>query len=84
MIAVVVFLGLAQQVLALAQSNREFSQSTAVHSMSPIHTSAQLLLIAVGFIAVVVTMAYTLLCFIHPGEMGEDHIKRRILDEGCE
>jgi len=25
-----------------------------------------------------------LLCFIHPGEMGEGHIKRRILDDGCE
>ena len=33
---------------------------------------------------VVVTTAYTLLCFIHPGEMGEGHIKRRILDDGCE
>jgi len=52
--------------------------------MTSTHTSAQLLLVAVGFIAVVVTTAYTLLCFIHPGEMGEGHIKRRILDDGCE
>ena len=67
-----------------AQSNREFSQSTAVHSMTPTYSSAQLRLVAVGVIAVVVTTAYTLLCFIHPGEIGEGHIKRRILDEGCE
>ena len=80
----VMFIVLAHQFLALAQSNREFSRSAAVHSMTPTHTSAQLLLVAVGFIAVVVTTAYTLLCFIHPGEMGEGHIKRCILDDGCE
>jgi hypothetical protein len=80
----VVFIVLAHQFLAFAQSNREFSQSAAVHSMTPTQTPAQLLLVAVGFIAVVVTTAYTWLCFIHPGETGEGHIKRRILDDGCE
>jgi hypothetical protein len=80
----VVFIVLAHQFLAFAQSNREFSQSAAVHSMAPTQTPAQLLLVAVGFIAVVVTTAYTWLCFIHPGETGEGHIKRRILDDGCE
>jgi hypothetical protein len=75
---------LAQQILALAQSNDVFSRSTAVHAMAPPHTWAQLLLVAVGFIAVVVATAYTLLCFMRPGEMGEGHIKRRILDEACE
>ena len=80
----VAFIVLAQQILGLAQSNHAFSRSTAVHSMSPTHTWAQLLLVAVGFIAVAVTTAYTLLCFIRPGERGEGHIKRRILDEGCE
>jgi hypothetical protein len=80
----VMIIGLAQRFLALAQWNHGFSQSTAVHSMSPTHTWAQLLLVAVGFIAVAVTTAYTLLCFIRPGEKGAAHIKRRILDEGCE
>jgi hypothetical protein len=80
----VVFIVLAHQFLAFAQSNREFSQSAAVHSMTPTQTPAQLLLVAMGFIAVVVTTAYTWLCFIHPGETGEGHIKRRILDDGRE
>ena len=61
----VVFIVLAHQFLALAQSNREFSQSTAFHSMTPTYSSAQLLLVAVGFVAVVVTTAYALLLF-HP------------------
>ena len=76
------FIVLAQQIFAFAQSNHEFSQSTAVHSMAPTHTSAQLLLVAVGVIVVAFTTAYTLLCFIRPGEVDEGHIKRRILDEG--
>ena len=80
----VMFIVLAHQFLALAQSNHGFSPSAAVHSMTPTQASAQLLLVAVGFIAVVVTTAYTWLCFIHPGETGEGHIKRRILDDGCE
>ena len=80
----VMIIGLAQRFLALAQWNHGFSQSTAVHSMAPTHTSAELLLVAVGVIAVVVTTAYTLLYFIRPGEMSEDHIKRRILDERYE
>ena len=79
-----VLIVLAQQILVLDQSNDVFSRSTAVHAMAPSHTWAQLLLVAVGLIAVVVTSAYTLLCFMRPGEMGEDHIKRRILDEGYE
>jgi hypothetical protein len=80
----VAFIVLAQQILVLAQSNDVFSRSTAGHAMAPPHTWAQLLLVAVGFIAVVVTTAYTLLCFMRPGEMGESHIKRRILDEGSQ
>ena len=80
----VAFIVLAQQILGLAQSNHGFSQSAAVHSMSPTHTWPQLLLVAVGVIVVVVTTAYTLLYFIRPGEKGEGHIKRRIFDEGCE
>jgi hypothetical protein len=80
----VMIIGLAQRFLALGQWNHGLSQSTAVHSMAPIHTSAELLVVAVGVIAVVVTTAYMLLYFIRPGEMSEGHIKRRILDESYE
>ena len=80
----VVFMSLTQPLFALAPSNSRFSQSMAVHSMAPAHTSAELPLVAVGVIAVVVTTAYTVLCFVRPGEMGEGHIKRRILDERFE
>jgi hypothetical protein len=80
----VALIGLAQQILAPDQSNDAFSQSMALHSMSPAHSWAQLLMVAVGFIAVVASTGYALLCFVRPGEMGEDHIKRRILDDGCE
>lgn len=80
----VVLMGLAQRILAPDQSSDGFSQSTALHSMSSAHSWAQLLLVAVGFIAVVATTGYAVLCFVRPGEMDEDHIKRRILDDGCE
>ena len=45
---------------------------------------ARSVLVAVGVIAVVVTTAYTLLYLIRPGETSEDHIKRRILEDGRE
>ena len=80
----VVLMALTQRFLALAQSKNGFSQSMALHSMAPAHTSSELLLVAVGVIAVVVTTAYTVLWFVRPGELGEGHIKRRILDERFE
>jgi hypothetical protein len=72
---------LAQRILALAQSDHQFSGSTVVHSMAPTHTLAEVLLVAIGVIAVISTTAYTLWRFIRPGETGQGHIKRRILDE---
>lgn len=73
---------LTQQILAFAQSDHQFSGSTVVHSMESTHTAADLLLVAVGVIAVIATTAYTLWRFLRPGETGQGHIKRRILDEG--
>jgi hypothetical protein len=72
------------QSLVLARSNHVFAQSTSVHTMAPTYTWTELLLVALGVLAVVLTMGYTLLCFVRPGEMGENHVKRRILHDGCE
>jgi hypothetical protein len=71
-------------MLAFLQSDHPFSGTTLAHSMAPSHASWQLLLVAVGVIALVSTTAYALWCFIRPEETGENHIKRRILDEGRE
>ena len=72
---------LMRQMLAFVQSDHHFSGSTGMHSTAPAHTSVQLLLVAVGVIAVISTTAYTLWCFIRPEETDQSHIKRRILDE---
>jgi hypothetical protein len=40
-----------------------------------------MVLVVLGAIVVIVTTAYTLMYLIHPGETGEDHIKRRILED---
>jgi cytochrome bd-type quinol oxidase subunit 2 len=74
---------LMRQMLAFVQSDHH-SGTTVVHSTAPAHTLVQLLLVAVGVIAVISTTAYTLWCFIRPEETEQSHIKRRILDEGRE
>jgi hypothetical protein len=39
-------------------------------------------LVALGVVVVIVTTIYSVLYLVRPGETGEDHIKRRILDDG--
>jgi hypothetical protein len=68
-----------QQIVGSA---REFSQATMSHAMSSEHGPLDLALVALGVVAVIVTTIYSLLYLIRPGETGEDHIKRRILQEG--
>ena len=72
---------LAQQIVGVAQSGGEFSQSMARHAMASTHTAPEMVLVALGVIVVIVTTAYTLMYLIHPGETGESHIKRRILED---
>ena len=47
----------------------------------PTHTWLDVVLVAAGVIAVVVTTFYTLLYLIRPGETSGTHIKRRILED---
>ena len=54
--------------LGVARSNHELSQSTAHHSMASTHTWPDVVLVAAGVIAVVVTTFYTLLYLIRPGK----------------
>ena len=75
------FIILAQQIAGAARSGRELSESTAHHAIASTHTWLEVVLVAVGVIVVVVTTFYTLLYLIRPGEMGETHIKRRILED---
>ena len=72
---------LAQQIAGAAASGRELSQSTAHHAMASTHTWLEVMLVVAGVIVVVVTTFYTLLYLIRPGETGETHIKRRILED---
>ena len=73
----------AQQAAAPAQSVRELSQSTAHHAMASGAPGAfDMALVALGAIVVTATTIYSVLYLIRPGETGEDHIKRRILEDG--
>jgi predicted transcriptional regulator len=78
------FMILAQQIAGAGRSGRELSQSSAHHAMASTHTWLDLVLVAAGVIVVVVTTFYTVLYLIRPGEVGETHIKRRILEDGRE
>jgi hypothetical protein len=73
------FIILAQQIAGAAVSGRELS--TAHHVMASTHTWLEVMLVVAGVIVVVVTTFYTLLYLIRPGETGETHIKRRILED---
>ena len=74
---------LAQQIAAAAQSARECSAVDGHHSMASAHTRpARLTLVALGVVVVIVTTIYSLLYLMRPGETAEDHIKRRILEDG--
>jgi hypothetical protein len=75
---------LAQRIAGAARLTYELSQSTAHHAVTPTHTWLDMVLVAAGVIAVVVTTFYTLLYLIRPGETSETHIKRRILENGRE
>jgi hypothetical protein len=70
---------LAQQIAGATRSAHE--QSTAHHAMASTHTWLDVVLVAAGVIAVVVTTLYTLLYLIRPGETSGTHIKRRILED---
>jgi hypothetical protein len=78
----VVPLILAQHGSGTAQSGLEFSRSMARHAMATSHSSGEVVLVVLGALIVLVTTLYTVLYLIRPGEKGQDHIKRRILDEG--
>ena len=75
---------LAQQIAGATRSAHELSRSTAHHAMASTHTWLDVVLVAAGVIAVVVTTFYTLLYLIRPGETSDTHIKRRILEDGRE
>jgi hypothetical protein len=48
------------------------------------HTGQDSAIVALAVVAIVVTTAYTVWFLVRPGEAGEDHIKRRIIDDGHE
>ena len=75
---------LAQQIAGATRSAHELFQSTAHHVVASTHTWLDMVLVAAGVIAVVVTTFYTLLYLIRPGETSETHIKRRMLEDGRE
>ena len=81
MLAVPFRIILAQQIAGASQSAHELSQSTAHHAMASTHTWLDVVLVAAGVIAVLVTTFYTLLYLIRPGETSGTHIKRRILED---
>jgi hypothetical protein len=75
---------LAQEIAGATLSAHELSQSTAHHVVASTHPWLDMVLVAAGVIAVVLTTFYTLLYLIRPGETSETHIKRRILEDGRE
>lgn len=73
---------IAQHGAGTAQSAGEFSQSMARHAMASTHTSGEVAVVVLGVLVVILTTLYMLMFLFRPGEEQQDHIKRRILDEG--
>jgi hypothetical protein len=68
---------------SLAQQAAAASHSTVHHAMASGAPDAfDLMLVALGVVAVIVTTIYSVLYLICPAETEEDHIKRRILEDG--
>ena len=81
MLAVPFRIILAQLIVGSASRSAHLSQSTAHHAMASTHTWLDVVLVAAGVVAVVVTTLYTLLYLIRPRETSDTHIKRRILED---
>ena len=62
-------------------SAHEFSRSMHEHGMASGHSPHEVALVVLGVVVVIVTTAFAVLYLIRPGEAGEDHIKRRILED---
>jgi predicted PurR-regulated permease PerM len=75
---------IAQHGAGTAQTAHEFSQSMTRHAMAATHSSGEVILVVAGAIIVLLTTLYMLVYLVRPGEEQQDHIKRRILDEGHE
>jgi hypothetical protein len=68
-----------------AQAARTFAQSTEHHAVAPdAYGTLDATLVALGVLVVLVTTLYSLLYLVRPRELGADHIKRRILEDGRE
>jgi hypothetical protein len=65
------------------QTASEFSRTVHRHAVASTHSPQDVVIVVLGAVAVVVTIAYTLLYLVRPGETAADHIKRRILDDDC-
>ncbi len=76
------FIVIAQQMPAVVQAGADFSQSMTHHATVSTHNWQESVLVAVAVVVMVVTTIYTLRYLIRPGEAGDEHIKRRILDDG--
>jgi hypothetical protein len=72
---------LVQHIAGVEPSGHEFSQSTAHHVVAASRTVPDVALVLLGAIVVVMTTIYTVWFLIRPGESGDRHIKRRILDD---
>ncbi len=73
---------IAQHGAGMAQSGREFSQSMERHAMAATHTPGEVVIVVLGVIVVILTTLFMVRYLVRPGEQQQDHIKRRILDEG--
>lgn len=84
MLAGLFIIVLPQQIVSVTLSPHDLFQSTAHHAVTSTRTWLDVVLVATGVIAVVVTTFYTLRYLIRPGETDVEHIKRRILEDGRE
>ena len=76
------FIVIAQQMPAVVQAGADFSQSMTHHATVSTHSWQESVLVAVAGVVMIVTTIYTLRYLVRPDEAGDDHIKRRILEDG--
>ncbi len=72
-------MSLIQRALVLA--NQEFFTMVEGHHNTEPANFGDLLIAGIGAVITIFVLFYTIRYFVRPGEKGESHIKRRILED---
>lgn len=72
---------LVERVVVLAHQAHDFAVSNSEHHAARTGSLLETVMVVVGWAIVVLVTAFTIKFLVAPGEHGEDHVKRMVLEE---